>query len=243
MNSRTRSRRARDAVGRCEIHGRGAYRLKRAAHATAPPHSRLQTALDSQATSAAARRRRAITAASSSGRGPGARLWSSARGPPRAAPRARSRRRPRARARRAARRRGSRARRSPALRRRMLGTPPSSRSPWINSASAWLRPPATRTSSPSVKARVDLARAAVGVAERRLERLAAARTSGMPQLGQKLAPGRPPGRSPGRRAAVSRRRRRAPPPRPGRRRSATRAPPARPPARRSGSASADRWPG
>ena len=38
----------------------------------------------------------------------------------------------------------------PAVRRTMLGTPSSSRSPWISSASAWLRPPATRTSSPSV---------------------------------------------------------------------------------------------
>jgi hypothetical protein len=38
----------------------------------------------------------------------------------------------------------------PALRRRMLGTPSSSKSPWISSASAWLRPPATRTSAPSV---------------------------------------------------------------------------------------------
>ena len=59
------------------------------------------------------------------------------------------------------------------MRRRMLGTPPSSRRPWISSASAWLRPPATRTSSPSVNARVDLARAAVRVAQRRLERLGA----------------------------------------------------------------------
>ena len=37
----------------------------------------------------------------------------------------------------------------PAVRRRRLGTPSSSSSPWISSASAWLRPPATRTSSPS----------------------------------------------------------------------------------------------
>src|SRR5829696_10247809 len=32
----------------------------------------------------------------------------------------------------------------------MLGTPHSSSRAWMNSASAWLRPPATRTSSPSV---------------------------------------------------------------------------------------------
>src|SRR3954451_11931469 len=38
----------------------------------------------------------------------------------------------------------------PALRLRMLGTPSSSRMFWISSASAWLRPPATRTSGPRV---------------------------------------------------------------------------------------------
>ena len=38
----------------------------------------------------------------------------------------------------------------PRVRRSMLGTPSSSSSPWISSASAWLRAPATRTSSPSV---------------------------------------------------------------------------------------------
>ena len=98
---------------------------------------------------------------------------SSARGPPGAAPRARSRLRPRARARRAARPRGSRARRSRRVRRRMLGTPSSSRSAWINSASAWLRAAGHPHQLALGEARVDLARAAVGVAERRLERLAA----------------------------------------------------------------------
>ena len=37
----------------------------------------------------------------------------------------------------------------PRDRRSRLGTPSSSSRPWMNSASAWLRPPATRTSSPS----------------------------------------------------------------------------------------------
>src|SRR3954469_50157 len=38
----------------------------------------------------------------------------------------------------------------PAVRRRMLGTPSSIRMFWISSASAWLRPPAMRTSGPRV---------------------------------------------------------------------------------------------
>ena len=38
----------------------------------------------------------------------------------------------------------------PAVRRNMLGIPSSSSSPWIISASGWWRPPATRTSLPSV---------------------------------------------------------------------------------------------
>ena len=38
----------------------------------------------------------------------------------------------------------------PGLRRSTLGTPSSSSMPWIISASAWWRPPAARTSSPSV---------------------------------------------------------------------------------------------
>ena len=128
----------------------------------------------------------------------------------------------------------------PALRRRMLGTPHSSSSAWMNSASAWLRPPATRTSFPSVNAGSIFRARPCASLSGASSGSAPAWTSGMPQLGQKRAPdssvpaaagaGEPP---------ISRRGRRAPPPPPSRRRSATRAPPARPSATRSGTASAD----
>src|SRR5829696_5800637 len=76
----------------------------------------------------------------------------------------------------------------PALRRRMLGTPHSSSKPWISSASAWLRPPATRTSSPSVRAGSILRARPWASLSGASSGSAPGRTNGMPQLGQKLAP-------------------------------------------------------
>src|ERR687898_528568 len=76
----------------------------------------------------------------------------------------------------------------PALRRRMLGTPHSSSKPWISSASAWLRPPATRTRSPSVNAGSILRARPWASLSGTSSGSAPGRTSGMPQLGQKLAP-------------------------------------------------------
>ena len=193
----------------------------------------------SQASRAAAAPPKPITAASTSGRGPvrpaevvGARsAWSStsravsapdsgtstSRGP-------------------AARKSGTS---KPGVRRRMLGTPHSSRSAWMNSASVWLRPPATRTSLPSVNAGsilrarpwASLSGASSGSAPGSHERHAAARAEARPRLVLPAAAraGEPP---------IRRRRRRAPPPRPSVGDPPQPAPPAPPPATRSGSASA-----
>ena len=72
----------------------------------------------------------------------------------------------RAPARRAGRRRACRARRSPRVRRSIDGTPSSSSRPWMNSASAWWRAPATRTSGALGVLRLDLARPRVALGHR-----------------------------------------------------------------------------
>ena len=73
----------------------------------------------------------------------------------------------------------------------MLGTPSSSSIPWISSASAWLRPPATRTSSPWVNAGSILrARPWASLAGSSSGVLPGA-TSGVPHSGQKLSPSAP----------------------------------------------------
>src|SRR5439155_1009538 len=72
-----------------------------------------------------------------------------------------------------------------ALRRITLGTPSSSRMFWISSASAWLRPPATRASGPRVSSGRIL-RARSWAALRGSSALSSpACTSGMPQSRQK----------------------------------------------------------
>ena len=64
------------------------------------------------------------------------------------------------------------------------GTPSSSRRPWMSSASAWLRPPATRDELALGELRLDLARALVGLGHRLVDaacarrRRAACRTPG-----------------------------------------------------------------
>ena len=112
----------------------------------------------------------------------------------------------------------------PRVRRRMLGMPSSSSMPWISSASAWLRPPATRTSSPPVYWRLDLAGALVRVgraararrgrrrrAACRSRRRSARRASTGARTGGRRAARRPPAQLPGLG------RHRARPPRPARR--------------------------
>ena len=111
------------------------------------------SSMPTHATRPRARRGRGPTTTSRSSRraagrfrrrgGPGARTPRRAARPA-AAPRARPRHPTRARARRAARRRACRARRSRRVRLSMLGMPSSSSTPWISSASAWLRARATR---------------------------------------------------------------------------------------------------
>ena len=231
MNSRMRSRSSATRSEGAKSMGRGAYRASGALECEpGDQRGRGPAQPDHHGTAAAAAER-------------GAPPWW-APCPPPGAPRAPSRRRPRAPARHAARRPGSRARRSPARRRRMLGTPHSSRSA-LDQLGLGLVAPAGHSHELALgETRVDLARASVRVAERRLEqprrraheRHAAARAEAGPGVVH------PAARRAGERL-VRRRRHRAPPPPRGRRRSATRAPPARPPARRSGSASADRWPG
>src|SRR4051812_27944745 len=70
----------------------------------------------------------------------------------------------------------------------MLGTPHSSKSACMNSASVWLRPPATRTSLPSVNAGSILRARLWASLSGASSGSASGCTSGMPQLGQKLAP-------------------------------------------------------
>src|SRR3954454_8146128 len=73
----------------------------------------------------------------------------------------------------------------PAVRRRMLGTPSSKRMFWISSASAWLRPPAIRTSGPRVSSGRIL-RARSWASSRAGSSCSPPRcTSGMPQSEQK----------------------------------------------------------
>src|SRR5688572_10084443 len=74
----------------------------------------------------------------------------------------------------------------PRERRSIDGTPSSSRRPWMSSASAWLRPPTTRTRSPSLYCGLILrARAWASVTGGSSRPVRPANTSGRPQSGQK----------------------------------------------------------
>ena len=145
----------------------------------------------------------------------------------RAGRRARPRRPTPARARRAPRPRACPARRTPTLRLSMLGMPSSSSRFWISSASAWLRPPATRTSSPRaysgliLRARSRASRDGRASPSRRdHERHAAVVAEALVAVARIGAPARRADEG------VSRRRR-SPPPRRARRRSSRRAGPRR----------------
>src|SRR4051794_26281099 len=76
---------------------------------------------------------------------------------------------------------------NPAVRRRTLGTPSSSRMFWISSASAWLRPPATRARGPCVYSGWILR--ARSCASSRTGSSSPSRTSGIPQSRQNRSSG------------------------------------------------------